>query len=105
MKKLPLVLDRDFIQWFYNEPYPDEGSSRFQVYGYGNPGNKDNMDYWMRQSFRAGAQALWNDLNHLLAQYACAVEGLDPELLEPSEVYDRVRENLHTYVTQMELFE
>jgi hypothetical protein len=75
------------------------------VYGYGNPLNKENADYWMRESFKAGAQAMWADINHTLALYACAVEGCDPELVTPCEVYDRVRESLHHYVTQLELFD
>jgi hypothetical protein len=39
-----------------------------------------------------------------LLQYACAVEGCDPELLTPSEVFDRARENLHSHIKQLELF-
>jgi hypothetical protein len=105
MQKPILNLDREFIDWFYNQPYPDEGSCRWKVYGYGNPLNKENADYWMRESFKAGARAMWLDINQTLALYACAVEGCDPELLEPCEVYDRARESLHHYVTQMELFD
>ena len=104
MKK-PFNLDREFILWFFEETYPEMGSNRCQVFGYGNANNKENRDYWMRQAFEAGAKAMWEDVNYTLLQYACAVEGLEPELVEPCEVYDRARESLHAYVTkQLEMF-
>lgn len=99
-------LDREFIKWFYEEPYPELGSNRSQVQGHSftmTP-NVETRDYWMRLAFKQGAQAMWDDINLTLLDYACAVEGLDPEMLEPSEVYDRARENLHAYVDQLELF-
>lgn len=104
MQKPKYNITRKFNHWFFDEQYPEMGSNRAQVYGYGNPGNKDNRDYWMRQAFVAGANSLWSEINHTLLQYACAVEGLEPELLEPCEVYDRARENLHAHVSQLELF-
>jgi hypothetical protein len=58
----------------------------------------------MRQAFVAGAESMWNEVNLCLAQYACAVEGCDPELLTPAEVFDRARENLHAHIRQLELF-
>ena len=98
-------LDREFIKWFFEETYPEMGSNRCQVYMYGNPQNSENRDYWMQQAFRAGAEAMWLDLDHTLLQYACAVEGCEPELLEPCEVFDRARENLHSYINeQLKLF-
>jgi hypothetical protein len=104
MKKPPYNISREFIRWFFEEQYPEMGSNRAQVYMTGNPGNKENRDYWMRQAFVAGANSLWQDLDYTLLQYATAVEGCEPELLEPCEVYDRARENLHYYVNQLELF-
>ncbi|MFZ9498227.1 MAG: hypothetical protein ACO265_08435 [Polynucleobacter sp.] len=99
------MLDREFIKWFYEEQYPEMGSNRAQVHAMGGPGNVDVRDYWMRQAFKAGAYAMWDDINGALCDWACAVEGLEPELLEPCEVYDRARENLHSYVyNQLELF-
>ena len=104
MKK-PLNLNREFIRWFFEDQYPDVGSNRAQVFGYGNPNNKENRDYWMSQAFEAGAKSMWEDVNYTLLQYACAVEGCEPEMLEPCEVYDRARENLHNYIhNQLELF-
>ena len=93
-------LQREFNHWFFDEQYPEMGSNRCQVYGYGNPQNGSNRDYWMHQAFEAGAQSMWNEVNYALLQYACAVEGLEPELLEPCEVYDRARESLHYHITQ-----
>jgi hypothetical protein len=104
MKQPKFNLDREFIKWFYTETYPEMGSNRAQVYMMGNPMNTDNRDYWMRQAFKQGAEAMWNDVNGVLADWACAVDGCDPEMVEPCEVYDRSRENLHQYVNQLELF-
>jgi len=104
MRQPKFNLDREFIKWFYEEKYPELGSNRAQVYMMGNPMNVDNRDYWMRQAFKQGAEAMWNDINGVLLDWACAVEGLDPEMVEPCEVYDRARENLHQYVNQLELF-
>jgi hypothetical protein len=103
-----LNLDREFIRWYYEETYPEMGSNRSMVHGAAFNFNPDvsMRDYWMREAFKRGAQTMWEDINYTLAQYACAVEGLDPELVTPSEVYDRARENLHNYITtQLELFE
>jgi len=107
MKKPLLNLDREFIKWFYEEPYPEVGSNRSAVQGHSfnlTP-NVETRDYWMRQAFKQGAQAMWDDINYTLLAYATAVEGLDPEMVEPCEIFDRARENLHSYVyEQLELF-
>lgn len=100
MKKPIFNLKREFNHWFFDEQYPEMGSNRCQVYGYGNPQNANNRDYWMQQAFEAGAQAMWTDIDYTLLQYACAVEGCEPEMLEPCEIFDRARENLHSYVNQ-----
>jgi hypothetical protein len=107
MKREQFNLDREFIKWFYEEQYPEQGSNRCQVHTVSDFSitNIDTRDYWMRQAYKAGAEAMWNEVNFTLATYACAVEGCEPEMLEPSEVYDRARENLHYYVNeQLELF-
>ena len=105
MKQPKFNLDREFIKWYYEEIYPEMGSNRSMVHSYGIPHNTDTKDYWMRESFKQGAEAMWNDINGALLDYACAVEGLDPEMLEPCEVFDRARENLHSYINkQLELF-
>ena len=96
-------LDREFIKWFYEEQYPELGSNRCQVQAMGDfpIGNIDVRDYWMRQAYKAGARAMAQDMLDTLAQYACAVEGLEPEMLEPCEVYDRARESLFVYATRV----
>jgi hypothetical protein len=106
MKREQFNLDREFIKWFYEEQYPELGSNRAQAQLMGMPtANIDVRDYWMRQAYKAGAKALWDEVNLTLATYACTVEGLDPEMLSPAEVYDRARESLHYYVNeQLELF-
>jgi hypothetical protein len=49
-------LDREFIKWFYEEQYPEQGSNRRQCYGMtAGTTNIDVIDYWMREAFRAGA--------------------------------------------------
>lgn len=100
MKKPNFNLNREFNQWFFDEQYPEMGSNRAQVYGYGNPANKDNRDYWMLAAFEAGARAMWSEIDYSLLQYACAVEGCDPEMVEPCEVFDRARESLHYHIHQ-----
>lgn len=106
MQKPKLSLDREFIKWYYEEQYPEMGSNRSMVHGAAfnfNP-NVEMRDYWMREAFKEGAKAMWSEIDYTLAHYACSVEGLDPELLEPCEVFDRARENLHSYMEQLELF-
>lgn len=105
MQKPKFILQREFIKWFFEEPYPEAGSNRAQVFFYGNPGNKENRDYWMQQAFEAGAKSMWSEIDYTLLQYACAVEGCEPEMVEPCEVFDRARDNLHHYIhRQLELF-
>lgn len=98
--KATFNLKREFNRWFFDEQYPEQGSNRAQVYGYGNPQNSGNRDYWMQQAYETGAKAMWDEINLTLLQYATTVEGCDPELVEPCEIFDRARENLHYYVNQ-----
>jgi len=58
----------------------------------------------MRQAFKAGAKVLATETTCILGDWAMAVEGLDPELVTPCEVYDRSQENLILYYEQLELF-
>ena len=107
MKREQFTLDREFIKWFYEEQYPEMGSNRCQVHLMGDFSitNLDTRDYWMRQAYKAGAKAMWDEVNLTLATYACTAEGCEPEMLEPCEVFDRARENLHYYLNkQLELF-
>ena len=106
MKKPQFNLDREFVKWYYEDVYPEQGSNRSQCHGAGFNFNPDvaMRDYWMRDAYKQGARAMWDEVNHTLLAYACAVEGLDPEMVTPAEVFDRARENLHSYVEQMELF-
>lgn len=104
--KQPFSLDREFIRWFYEDNYPDVLSNRATVMQRTPTLNVEQRDYWMRQGFKAGAEAMWHELDETLLQYACATEGLDPELLTPAEIFDRARENLWAYVHgQLELFQ
>ena len=101
MTKPPFNLDREFVQWYHHDDYSGYGATR-EAYA----GEANNWSWWMRAAYKAGAEAMWDEVNYTLAQYACACEGLDPELLTPAEVYDRARENLWTYVhNQLELFD
>lgn len=109
-------LDREFIKWFYEEAYPDVGSNRSTVqaqnafpiagvdardYWMRQAAGVNARDYWMRQAFKHGARQMAQDMLDTLAHYACAVEGLEPEMLEPCEVYDRARESLFVYATKV----
>jgi hypothetical protein len=91
-------LDREFIKWFFEDAYPDQGKNRAQTFLVNEKGQRD---YWMRLAYMAGARAMAQDVLDTLADYACAVEGLDPELLTPAEIYDRARENLFVYTTRV----
>jgi hypothetical protein len=54
-------IDREFVKWFYEEAYPKQGSNRRQVYSVTQDSqNINTIDYWMREAFRAGAQAATN---------------------------------------------
>lgn len=100
-------LDREFIVWFYEDEYPVPGSTRSTTHANSMVFNPDSMvrDYWMREAFKQGAKAMWDEINFTLASFACTVEGLDPEMVEPCEIFDRARENLFEYVKQLELFD
>lgn len=100
MPKPVFNLDREFVQWYHHDDYSGYGATR-EMYA----GDSNNWTWWMRAAYKAGAQALWDEVNYTLLQYATACEGLDPELVTPSEVFDRARENLHSHITQLELFD
>jgi hypothetical protein len=51
-------IDREFIKWFYEAEYPQLGSNRRECYGMtAGTTNIDTIDYWMREAFKAGAEA------------------------------------------------
>jgi len=55
-------IDREFIKWFYEDAYPEQGSNRRQCYGMtAGTTNIDTIDYWMREAFKAGAYAATHD--------------------------------------------
>lgn len=56
---------------------------------------------WMEAAYIAGARAMAQDTLDTLGDYACAVSGLDPELIKPEEVYDRAHSNLMVYYTKV----
>lgn len=91
-------LDREFVKWFFEEPYPALGKNRAMTFLVNEKGQRD---YWMRLAYMAGARMMAQDLLDTLADYAGAVEGLEPEMMTPSEVFDRARENLFAYTTQV----
>ena len=62
-------LDREFIKWFYEETYPEQGSNRRQCYGMtAGTTNIDVIDYWMREAFKAGAASQGYQIGTLEAQ-------------------------------------
>jgi hypothetical protein len=58
----------------------------------------------MRCAFKQGAKTLATETACILGDWSMAVEGLEPEMLEPHQVYDRSQENLILYYEQLELF-
>ena len=62
-------IDREFIKWFYEEHYPEQGSNRRQCYGMtAGTTNIDVIDYWMREAFRAGAASQGYQIGDLTEQ-------------------------------------
>jgi hypothetical protein len=53
-------LDREFIRWFYEEPYPLVGCNRAWVFNANANPNVNDRDYWMRIAFMQGAQTMVN---------------------------------------------
>ena len=55
-------IDREFVKWFYEDAYPEQGSNRRQVYSVTQSSQNINIiDYWVREAFKAGAQAASNN--------------------------------------------
>ena len=55
-------IDREFVKWFYEDAYPEQGSNRRQVYSTTQNSQHINViDYWMREAFKAGAVAATNN--------------------------------------------
>ena len=52
-------------------------------------------------AYIAGARAMAQDTLDTLSDYACAVAGLEPELIKPETVYDRAEANLMVYYTKI----
>jgi hypothetical protein len=64
-------IDREFIKWFYEEQYPEQGSNRRQVYSTTqNSQNINIIDYWMREAFKAGATSQGYKIGTLTEQQA-----------------------------------
>jgi len=94
-------IDREFIKWFYEEPYPQDGSNRCTyILGTVNT-SVEVLDNYMREAFKKGARSIANETRCILNDWACAVEGLDSELTTPSEVFDRAELNLDLYYKQL----
>ena len=94
-------LDREFIKWFYEDAYPDLGSNRAMVAMRSVNTDIDILDNFMRQAFKQGAQKMANETRCVLSDWACASEGLDPELTTPSEIFDIAEENLDYYYKEL----
>ena len=64
-------IDREFINWFYEDAYPEQGSNRRQVYSTTqNSQNINIIDYWMREAFKAGAASQHYQVGDLAEQKA-----------------------------------
>jgi hypothetical protein len=101
--KFHYTLDREFIRWFYEDGYPDQLSNRATVMRRTPELSVEQRDYWMREAYKAGARSMAGETLCVLGDWAAAVEGLDPELVTPAEIFDRAQENLESYYQQMKL--
>ena len=62
-------IDREFVKWFYEDTYPEQGSNRRQVYATTqNSQNINIIDYWMREAFKAGAASQHYQVGDLTEQ-------------------------------------
>lgn len=87
-------IDREFIKWADEDDYDGLGNPRNSFLPY-------NSRWWVYQAYLAGAKRMANETRCILGDYAAACEGLDPELLTPSEVFDRAEYNLEHYYNQV----
>jgi hypothetical protein len=104
MIKQAYNLDREFIKWFYEEPYPDELNNRAGVMARIPMLSVEQRDYFMRAAFKQGAKSMAGETLCILGDWSAACAGLDPELVAPDEVFECAQENLDAYYKQLELF-
>lgn len=103
MTKTPFNPDREFIRWFYEQPYPSDLSNRAMVMQRTPTPNTEQRDYWMRQAFHAGMRAMAGETLCILGDWTAACSGLDPDLVCPDEVFERAAENLEYYYKDLEV--
>lgn len=62
-------LDKRFVEWFYDEVYAEPNHNRNGwMYNYFDLENPDHRNFWMRQAFLAGAEAMQQRIEELLLQ-------------------------------------
>jgi hypothetical protein len=102
-------LYHSFASWYNTNRFAEHGSVRNALTNLCQVQPTDGTwkEYWMYQSYCAGASALWQQVNSALVEFAERAEHLDPEFISPSEQFDCARENLHNrfYNQQLELFD
>jgi hypothetical protein len=59
------------------------------------------MTAWLQAAYRQGARDMAQDTLDTLGDYACALAGLEPEVIKPEEIYDRAQANLKIYYTKV----
>lgn len=96
-------LDREFIKWFYEEPYPELASNRSMVMDTPQsiPTGISWKDYWMREAFKQGARAMANETRCVFMNYAAAVTGCDPIMISPDEMFERAENNITYYYKEV----
>jgi hypothetical protein len=97
MIKLIYSLHHQFSRWFF-ECEQCEGKTPDKMFLLKEKGERD---YWMEEAYRAGAKAAMNETLCILGDWAAACEGLEPELVVPSEIYDRAAMNLEHYYDEI----
>lgn len=93
-----LNLDREFVSWFYEEPYPLQGCNRAWVFNANANPNVNDRDYWMRLAFKQGAKSMVNYITIPKNDAACV------ELPVSDEAFDRAAFIPVVSNQQLELF-
>ena len=61
-----IPIQREFIKWYFDEPFPGPGSKRNrnrfleEFFDANSNFNNDTMRYWLEQAFHQGAKAQMN---------------------------------------------
>lgn len=100
-RRTNIDLKKEFRNYFDEVEHNPLLSERFYAEFESGIMREQRILQWMEAAYVAGARAMAQDTLDTLGDYACALAGLDPELIKPEEVYDRAHSNLMVYYTKI----